>query len=328
MCNPDQLAEAKRRLPLPRLMELLGHGDRAKKTARCVFHQESHASFSVFQNTAGQWHFKCFGCGVKGDEITFLELARGLSPRDAIAELKKLANISPTSPSPPPQAPSAPRRVIRPALHVGSDAELAELAALRDLSVGGLRLASARGLLRFGQWRDRDAWFVTDDPGQNIQTRRLDGQLWPQGCKALTLPGARASWPLGAGVASDSSVILFCEGGPDLLAAHHFIEAEQRADDAAAVAMLGASLSIPTDALPQFAGRRVRFFTHADSAGRTSVARWARQLTQAGARVDALALDGLHRCDGSPAKDLNDLTHIHADDFDAHPALQSLVPTS
>ena len=197
---------------------------------------------------------------------------------------------------------------------------------LRSVGDAGLRLACGRGLLRFGQWRDRAAWFVTDDTGQNFQARRLDGQPWPQGCKALTLPGARAAWPLGASQTTGFRIILFCEGGPDLLAAHHFISVEQRADDAAAVAMLGGSLSIPPDALPYFAGRRVRFFTHADSAGRASVARWARQLAQAGARVDAIALGGLRRSDGSPAKDLNDLTQVHPDDFDAHPALQSLIP--
>ncbi len=323
--NPDDpLREAKRKLPLLALMAQLGYGEHAKKSARCPFHSDSSASFSVFTGNDGEVHWKCFaGCG-QGDVIDFLACARNLSNADACREFKRLAGIT-AAPAPAPQAP--PRRVLRPALHVGTNAEFARLAALRCISDAGLRLASAHGLLRFGQWRDCDAWFVTDDTGQNAQVRRLDGQPWPHGCKALTLPGSRAAWPLGARHAAAFHIVLFCEGGPDFLAAHHFIAAEQRADDAAAVAMLGASLSVPSDALPHFAGKRVRFFTHADAAGRASVARWARQLSQAGARVDALALDGLHRADGSPAKDLNDLTQIHPDDFEAHPALRSLVPT-
>jgi hypothetical protein len=324
MSNIDLLAEAKRRLPLPLLMAQLGHGDRAKKSARCPFpaHQDSSASFSVFPGSDGEPRWKCFaGCGEpsQGDAIDFLARARNLSNADACREFKRLAGIAETL------APAS-RRIAIPALHVGTDAELAALSTLRQINDAGLRLASARGLLRFGRWRDRAAWFMTDETGLNAQVRRLDGQLWPQGCKALTLPGARAAWPLGAGQAASFPVVLFCEGGPDLLAAYHFIAVEQRADDAAAVAMLGASLSVPTDALPHFAGRRVRFFTHSDAAGRASVTRWARQLAQAGARVDALALDGLRRADGSPAKDLNDLTQVHPDDFEAHPALQCLVP--
>ena len=322
---PDLLAEAKRRLPLPALMALLGHGDRAKKSARCPFHEDSSASLSVFAGSGGESRWKCHaGCG-QGDAIDFLALARHLSNADACREYKRLAGLTdPTAPAVPP--PPSSRPVARPALHVGTDAEFATLGARRHIGEAGLRLASGRGLLRFGQWRDRAAWFVTDDTGQNLQTRRLDGQPWPQGCKALTLPGARAAWPLGASQATGFRVILFCEGSPDLLAAHHFIAVEQRTDDAGAVAMLGASLTIPPDALPYFAGIRVRFFPHADSAGRASVARWAHQLAQAGARVDAIALDGLRRSDGSPVKDLNDLTQVHPDDFEAYPALQWLVP--
>ncbi|MEY2407508.1 MAG: zinc finger protein [Verrucomicrobiota bacterium] len=322
----DLLAEAKRRLPLIALMALLGFGQCAKKSARCPFHKDSRNSFSVYLGADGLWHFKCFGCGIKGNEVTFLELARHLSTRDAIHEFENLARVAPGPASSISVTIPTSHRLVLPALHVGGGAELRTLARLRCLGLDGLRLASERGLLRFGQWRDRPAWFVTDGSGLNAQARRLDGHPWPQGCKALTLPGARAAWPLGADRAAGSRVILFCEGGPDLLAANHFIAVEQRADDAIVVAMLGASLSIPPDALPHFADKRVRFFTHADPAGRSGVTRWARQLGQVGVQVDAIALDGLRRADGAPAKDLNDVTQLHPDDFEAHPALQCLVP--
>ena len=50
MNDPRQkIDEAKRRLPLPQLMEKEGLGDRAKKTAHCPFHDDEHKSFSVFQ---------------------------------------------------------------------------------------------------------------------------------------------------------------------------------------------------------------------------------------------------------------------------------------
>jgi DNA primase len=69
----DDIAEAKRRLPLPALMHRLGLGEQAKKSARCPFHDDKHNSFSIWQNKDGLWSWKCHaGCG-QGDEITFLE---------------------------------------------------------------------------------------------------------------------------------------------------------------------------------------------------------------------------------------------------------------
>lgn len=93
MRTTDDLAEAKRLLPLPALMALLGHGDRAKKSARCPFHEDSSASFSIFAGTEGEPRWKCFaGCG-QGDAIDYLALARNLSNADACREFKRLAGI-------------------------------------------------------------------------------------------------------------------------------------------------------------------------------------------------------------------------------------------
>ena len=72
------------------------------------------------------------------------------------------------------------------------------------------------------------------------------------------------------------------------------------------VAMLGASQRIHADALPMFAGKRVRIFGHEDEAGRAAVERWARQLESIVADVDAFTFAGLVQVDGKPVKDLND----------------------
>ena len=87
------IAEAKRRLPLPDLLARLGLGDRAKKSARCPFHEDGSNSFSVFQhNGANFW--KCHaGCG-NGDEITFLEKHEELSRGDAIRRFCELAGVN------------------------------------------------------------------------------------------------------------------------------------------------------------------------------------------------------------------------------------------
>ena len=75
----QKIDEAKRRLPLPQLMTLLELGDRAKKRARCLWHNDQHPSFFVFKGKDGFWRYKCFVCDAQGgDEITFLVSISGL----------------------------------------------------------------------------------------------------------------------------------------------------------------------------------------------------------------------------------------------------------
>lgn len=78
----------------PRLEELLAQdGVKLKRAGRdnylalCPFHQESNPSFSV--NLAKQL-YKCHagGCGEKGDTVTYLVKARGMSMRDAVRLVK------------------------------------------------------------------------------------------------------------------------------------------------------------------------------------------------------------------------------------------------
>ncbi len=213
-----------------------------------------------------------------------------------------------------------------PRLRPGNADDCAALAELRGLSREGVALASAKGLLRFGEFHGRPAWFVLDRSRRVAQARRLDGQLWSAGGKALNLPGSQAAWPVGIGEASGFSAIALVEGGPDLLAACAFLLAEGREADCAPVAMLGGCARIHADALPRFAGKRVRLFPHADSTGADAADRWAEQLTAAGAVVEVFSLAGLRRVDDAPVKDLCDLAQIHADDFANNPCLQSLFP--
>jgi DNA primase len=92
MGTGDDLAEAKRRLPLPTLLDRLGLGVHAKKSALCPFHDDRRSSFSVW-NSAGRWLWKCHaGCG-QGDEITFLEKFKSISNREAIKLFKEMAGL-------------------------------------------------------------------------------------------------------------------------------------------------------------------------------------------------------------------------------------------
>jgi hypothetical protein len=98
--NQDLLAEAKQRLPLSALMAQLGFADRAQKSARCPFHDDSSASFSLYIGEDGEERWKCFaGCG-QGDAIDFLAKHRGMTNADACREFIRLAGVTPP-PAPP-----------------------------------------------------------------------------------------------------------------------------------------------------------------------------------------------------------------------------------
>ena len=156
----------------------------------------------------------------------------------------------------------------------------------------------------------------------NAQARRMDGQKWEHiDAKAWTLPGAWASWPIGISEAQPFPAIALCEGGPDLLAAHYLALWEQathhtkRDAQCSPVALLGASQRIHPDALPMFAGKRVRIFGHNDEAGREAVECWARELATVGADADAFSFAGLLQAGGQPVKDLNDSLSMDAASF-------------
>lgn len=188
------------------------------------------------------------------------------------------------------------------------------MAALRGLGIEGLLLAQERGLLRFGVHWGRPAWFITDRTRKAVSARCLDGEPWSDDRKAVMVKGTHANWPVGIEEAAGYPNIALVEGGPDLLAAHHLFCFEECAKDWAAVAMLSASISIASEALALFKGKRVRIFYHDDPGkqGLVAALRWHNQL--------GLTSDTQHLCcggypieGGGISKDLNDQVHASGD---------------
>ena len=94
-----KIDEAKRRLPLPDLMSRLGLGEHAKKSARCLWHDDQHPSLSVFEGDDGFWHYKCFVCDSSGgDEIAFLVKHFNISRREAIRRYLDMAGFPSRAP--------------------------------------------------------------------------------------------------------------------------------------------------------------------------------------------------------------------------------------
>jgi hypothetical protein len=334
--HENNVLEAKRRLPLPLLMERRGLADHAKPSAFCPFHENTRTkAFSTFQDERGLWRWKCHSqCG-SGDEITLLERLDGLSNGEATRQYLAAAGVTTGerasfpaprafTPSPRPAAPPRPLPKFPP-MEQGNAGDLARLGELRRLSPAAVLLATYAGLLRFAVLRGQRAWIITDNERLNAQARRLDGKIWEHiGVKAWTLPGSWASHPIGRKLAKPYPHVLLVEGGPDLLAALHFMIPEGREGDCCPVAMLGATQRIPASAFPILAGKHVRIFPHTDPPGRAAGQAWARQMAQAGAaKTDAYEFTGLRRVTGEPVEDLNDCTTIHNDDTNQ---LKRLLP--
>lgn len=301
-------------------------------------HGDRRPSLSVFLGK-DQWvGFKCW-TGCTRDEVL---AAAGLKVRDlgpdrpfepkqarALCNSPKAAPAALPALSTPPNPEKAAQRALWPRLMVPETWVLEAIMKVRGISIEGLKLAVERGILCAGYHHDLPCWFVTDERRIAAQARRIDGQRFfsADGLKAVSLTGTVGGWPIGAAaIRSEHRSVIFCEGGPDLLAAHAFIWAEGREHDAAAVAMLGASSPIANEALELFRGRRVRFVVHADTAGAKGLARWGPQLRGIAASRDSICFKGLHRADGEHVKDLNDALLVDADTFENARILWGLVP--
>lgn len=218
-------------------------------------------------------------------------------------------------------------------LEIGTENDFRRLSNLREIGVEGLKLAGDRGVLRFFTCqRNGRCWSVTDDRRHIRQDRRLDGEwmLLVRGGKAKSRSiGRPQSWPIGLAAATNFPVILFVEGAPDLLAAHHLIWSEDREGDTAAVMLTGTPQHIhETLALPMFAGKRVRIFPDADEAGQgfNAGSKWEKQLRRAGAHVDAFDLRGLTTLDGRRVKDVNDFLQVDPDIWETDPDVRASIP--
>jgi hypothetical protein len=307
-------------------------------------HGDRNPSVSVFLGK-DQWvGFKCWtGCtrdevlAAAGLKIRNLAPDRPFEPKQARAlrNCPKAAPVARPALSTPPDPEKAAQRALWPRLMVPEAHVVNLIADRRGIPAAGLELAVHRGILRVcyhddpGTLETLPSWIVTDDSRLAAQARPFTRNRWcnPGGPKALSLAGSIGGWPIGAAaIQPEHRSILFCEGAPDLLAAHTYIWAEGREHDAAAVAMLGASSPIADEALELFRGRKVRFVVHDDTAGTNGLNQWGRQLRGIAASRDSICFNGLHRADGAPVKDLNDSLLVDADTFETARILWGLLP--
>ena len=177
--NQDLLTQAKQRLPLPALMALCGYGDRAQKSARCMFHEDSHNSFSAYQHADGSWAWKCHaGCG-GGDEADWLAKLRGLSNADACREYIRLAGVTAAQTSARPEKPLDWPQCVRDF----TPDHAANFAKWRSLSPEFVERLQARGLI--GLFRNRLAFPVHDAGGAVVRAHVRAVKRQPDGSESV-----------------------------------------------------------------------------------------------------------------------------------------------
>jgi hypothetical protein len=331
--SPSPLEQAKSIITIFDLWRHFGFPGNPERQnpVRSPFRPDKRASFSI---TSDGHLFNDFATGDTGDMVTFWRLATGLSVADACKSFIEYAgtgrsSITPITRITSPASPAERQKPSLPPMQRGDHKRLKVLASFRKLSPEGLQLADERGLLHFALLKNLSTWIVTDSERVNAQARRMDGGLWQhlsEPAKAYTLPGCWAAWPIGIREAQDFPVIALCEGAPDLLAAHHFIYAEERERDVAAVCITGATMNIHETALPHFTGKRVRIYPHLDDAGGKAAERWTAQLESVNATVDCYDLSGIPIVSGGRVGDLNDISSMDADTFESDRELWSVLP--
>lgn len=206
------------------------------------------------------------------------------------------------------------------------------------------------------------SWVAVDGTRKVAEFRRLDNGRYPRleedPIKSWSTRGK--AWPLGAEDLNGRKRVMLVEGGPDMLAAFHFLLEYGLLDQVAVVCMLGAGNRMREDALEHFKGCRVRIFVDADPLkdddnprkrkvpGLEAAARWQGQLIEAGAAVETFSVGpvydpahlaewgrceraaaevavlepGLQLPDGTPVKDLNDLARA-APEVRYHPDVRA-----
>jgi hypothetical protein len=326
-----RIAEAKDRFTIPILWRMFNLPGKPAKSCRSPFREDRSPSFSVSEDGL-RWID--FANGERGDGIDFLAKIKGISSAEAFIEFREMSEGTVAeSVSNRRQTKPEPRRepLKLDGIEACTNGDLWEIAKLRRIHIEGLRLALARKLLfSYEDPYQGPCWLITDDARRNAIYRRMDGKRFhfreatedrKEGPKSKTVKGSEANWPIGIAQASAFPAIALCEGGPDFLSAFALAYAGAVESLVEPVCMSGAACRIHEDALPMFRGKRVRIFGHADETGQNAVQKWAEQLRSVEAEIDAFDFSGLLKCDGSPAKDLNDLLLVDRAASDCAPEI-------
>lgn len=330
MPSREQIDLAKERLRIPELWERLELPGKPKPCCHSPFRKDKHPSFLIFD---GGRAAKDHATGQNYDGPSFLAESRGLSVAAALSLFVEMAggaavscrHVSPLRQTEPECEPVRKKPDLS-KFRTPNNAELRAIARDRGLAVAAPEIAKRLGSLKCGKVCGFHSWILVDPSGRNAEARRFGRLPYPaygdlDERKAHTILHSSKSWPLGLGVdrALVEKAMLICivEGGPDLLAAWHFIHRAKRWD-VLPIAILGRSVhGLCAEALELLKGKRVRFFPHIDSDGRgfEQMSLIQEQLRPIGCQVSCFDFRGLFDRDGTPINDLNNVADLNPNQF-------------
>lgn len=290
----EDISTFMQRLDLDQVLSLLGIevGPNPRAVRSCPLHQpDRNPSFSFFRSAKdGRWLWKCHASCGHGDLLDLVVKMTGLSKGDALAMLRKsvrgpMVRPSLRAPRMSMDAPASERPKPSLALDVGTDAEIAALAALRGFQERGLRLASERGLLRFANYMGERCWVTTDSERAAMACRPLASRKFKNGepSKVINVPKTNNNHLQGGADIPKYNVQFVTEGGPDLLAAHDMI---WQLDDygivsakyVGACGFLSATSALSSLVAERFRDLKVVIFAHGDEVGIRNAEGWASQI--------------------------------------------------
>ena len=273
---------------------------------RSPLREDKRASFTIYQ-AGGHLRFHDHGSGEGGDCIDLWARAKGISVKEAIAEMNGTAH-APAKASNRPLEAFSKHQGIRwpPDIRTPQEDECRALAALRSLSPEAFYLAGRLGTLKVATIYGAPAWIITDALGRCAEARRFDGQMYQvngKAVKSFCLPGSKKDLPLGLKTANPKfdalELLLLVEGMPDYYAALQLALGSEISFRP--IAVLGAGLSSFSDGIQQYLnGKKILMTCHNDVAGQAALPKWVKEFYRLGAsKVVSSPLPFLH-------DDLND----------------------
>jgi hypothetical protein len=327
MPSREAIDLAKERLSIPTLWRWLDLPGEPKTSCLSPFRDERHPSFSIYDRGR---RAKDHATGENFDGPSFLAKARDLTIEQALKIFVALARGESSLSACYDQTSYGKKagEVTRPKPNLSkfrmpTTQEIRAIARDRQLDLAALAITKQLGCLKTGNVCGYLSWLLTDPAGWNGEGRRFGRLTYPahrelRERKAHTIRNSSKSWPVGLGVdqvlVREASLIIVVEGGPDLLAAWHFIYRAKRRD-VLPIAILGRAVhKLHIDALQLLKGKRIKFLPHIDSddGSGQQIRLIAHQLRKVDCQVTYFDLTGLRTRSGKPVKDLNDLVRLDA----------------
>ena len=287
--------------------------------------EDESQCFSIFMGKDGpKW--KDHKTHASGDVVDFVELVVKEGRPAAIervlgwaGDTSPLSGHGPASLSPPPPAiPSPGKKIISsdekarlsrefdrsrwPEFHDPTPQEIEQIARVRKLDACAVQAIATTGMLKVAK-HNWDRVFVICE-GLFAQRRRLDGEMFDGGHKALNFLGSEGAFVGACLLGTDPQPVLLTEGVVGLLESASLIGiAENGWNWTALVATSsGSRFATAPDLLAKLAGRRVRIIPDQDESGAKGAAAWGADLHAAGASVDFFDIPAGHHDLGTIAR--------------------------